>query len=985
MPGFNVLDPHLPLYRNHFLEASAGTGKTFTIEHLIVRMLQDPKGPKIHEILVVTFTKAATTELKRRVWQSLEKHGLLEAMRAFDEAQIYTIHGFCFHALQAQALETGFSLDQVEESAAQEVLLRIVKDYLRTEADCLSSKQLEKILRRYQNDIDLLVARLLSLAGRRIPIVGGKPYAALLQDLVNESEKLKQKFSLESSKLEDDLLALTTLFGKFCDRQKNLKPEFAAGLRDVVTFFEKHEGDLIDSPLILMNVDNRLKRAREVSLHYPGLLEAMQERLIPMLTQASDELTIMATLAEGARNFIEGAVEKQDLFFFDDLLKFMQKYVHEPHFASKLRSQYKAVLIDEFQDTDEMQWDIFSTLFLHNEFQGPFYLIGDPKQSIYRFRGADLYTYLKAKKALGPESAAFLDKNFRSDPPLVEALNVLFSSVSPFIFLAKTGEVIDCPPVEPALKESVRNWNDRKGRIHFVHAKEEEELFSFVVEEIKSLQIPLRDCAVLVKDRFQLERFAAFASLPLAAKLSRSLLDSPAYLIWKDFLGAVLQPRDRNKIALALGGPLFRYSLEEIAAGFEERIPLFFHYHHLLKTKGVLALFYAVIEEAFLSEMLYQDLLQLVELTVENTQSPEEALSFLLSLKLEDSESQRLKARAFGDSDAIQVMTIHASKGLEFGVVFPLGLALSTPSKRDFVREENRYVIAESDESEKTRLLYVACTRAKHRLYLPVIKGEKNSAIQLFLGEKETTSFNHPEITTSSCEGMRNATLVTREKDPLEFAELKKQMYIPQVIQSYSSLVHSEKEGVVSLKNENDLPAGADTGILLHKIFEQIDFEKAFRFKTAACLEDVIAPILKNTPLESWLQRTCTLVYQALFAPLQGESSFALADVDPKRIFKEVEFLYPTAEGYMKGFIDLFFEYKGKSYAVDWKSNHLADYSKASLEKAIQAHRYDVQAEIYTTALNRYLNQLSKPPLEGIFYIFLRGVEKNSSQGIVFL
>lgn len=984
MPGFNVLDPHLPLYRNHFLEASAGTGKTFAIENLIVRMLQDPNGPKIHEILVVTFTKAATTELKRRVWQNLEKHGLVEAMRAFDEAQIFTIHGFCFHALQGQALETGFSLDQVEESAAQEVLLRMVKDYLRTEADCLSSKQLEKILRRYQNEIDLLVTRVISLAGRRIPIVGGKPYSILSTEILSEVGRLKKKFSLEPDKLQEDLFALASLFGKFSDRQKNLKPEFSSGLLDVVTFFEKYEGDLIDSPLILMNVENRLKRAKEVSLHYPGILEALQERLIPMLTEASDDLVVMATLAEGARRFIEGAVEKQDLFFFDDLLKLMQKHVHEPQFASTVRSQYRAVLIDEFQDTDETQWDIFSTLFLHPQFKGPFYLIGDPKQSIYRFRGADLYTYLNAKKALGPESEAFLDKNFRSDPPLVDALNVFFNSVSPFITLSKTGEVIECLPVEPALKESVRTWDDGRGRIHFVHAEDEEELFSFIVEEIGRLKIPLRECAVLVKDRFQLERFAAFASLPIAAKLSRSLLDSPAYPIWKDFLGAVLQPRDRNKIALALGGPLFRYSLEEIAEGFEERIPLFFHYHHLLKTKGVLSLFYAVMQEAFPSETLYQDLLQLVELTVENTQSPEEALPFLLSLKLEDPESQRLKARAFGDSDAIQVMTIHASKGLEFGVVFPLGLALSTPSKRDFVRDENKYVIAESDETEKTRLLYVACTRAKHRLYLPVLKDEKNSAINLFLSAAHTPLI-HPEITTSHCQGKTDSKIIISKKEVLDFIQTQRNIFAPQMIQSYSSLVHLEKEGAAPLKNEHDLPAGTDTGILLHKIFEQLDFEKAFQARTAAGLEDMIAPILKNTPLEPWLERTCTLVYQALFTTLPVEPSFSLASVDPKRIFKEVEFLYPTSDGYMKGFIDLFFDYRGKSYAVDWKSNLLADYSKSSLAQAIQVHRYDIQAEIYTSALSRYLHQFSKPPLEGIFYIFLRGVEKNGSQGIVFL
>src|SRR5690606_15460837 len=123
----------------------------------------------------------------------------------------------------------------------------------------------------------------------------------------------------------------------------------------------------------------------------------------------------------------------------------MQKAIDVPKFKAKVRQKYQAAIIDEFQDTDKVQWDIFQKLFIEEPLQA-LYLVGDPKQSIYRFRKADIYTYLAARVTLGEENAYVLDTNYRSSKSLVSALNALFER--PFLYLPKLKEILPFYPVK---------------------------------------------------------------------------------------------------------------------------------------------------------------------------------------------------------------------------------------------------------------------------------------------------------------------------------------------------------------------------------------------------------------------------------------------------------------------------------------------------------------------------------------------------------
>ncbi len=925
MRGFDVLDPNLHLFENRFLEASAGTGKTFAIENLVIRLLDE--GITLDEILVVTFTRAATVELKERIRSHLNPEQLIQ----FDEAKIWTIHSFCFHCLQEQALQTGFALDQFEESSQSALLKQIIKDALRT-STILTPKQLEKVLN------ERLIDRLVSLVSQRLPI--------------EQPDWIFPKFDVDPETLLEDLIVLAPGYGKLCDRKKQVKPEVVEGLKLFTSWLAGDPVDPVDFPILKYVEANKLKRTLSPTLNHPGIVERMQEELIPKLASFSDSETILAVLAEEARVHLERVVKEEDLVFFEDLLRMMAEQVADPIFAQTVRRQYKAVLIDEFQDTDPLQWKIFSTLFLNEGFEGPVYLVGDPKQSIYRFRSADLYTYMEAKKAMGRDAYASLQTNYRSTPTLVEELNAFFAH--DFITLPKTGEIIACSPVEAA--SGLPPIDDGKGSLHYLMAESEEALFSTIVHEISRLNIPLRECAVLVNDRHQAERFLKACSLPAVSKRSRSLLDSPAFETLIELIRAAQNPRDKSALARVLGGPFFAYPIDALPEEYER----FYSYHHLLETEGLLSLFNHVVEESKLSDpKLYQDLLQLVEMGVH---VKEDLLSFYNGLMQLDSDAEQLRAWATVEEDAIQVMTIHVSKGLEFSVVFPIGIAAPYVRRKGLKRFENRLVfsdpLSESEErAEKMRQLYVACTRAKQRLYVPVL--ENDSPITTFLENSAYTAKS-----SEACE-IYPRPIYARKKTVSQAPVVLNKSYPACAMHSYTSLVTYEPREKHTLA-EGIMPPGPQTGILIHKLFEDFDFENP------ETLHPFVLKALRGTFLEAWSEEAVSMMEWALNHPLPGpDGPFSLLDVNPKKIIKEMEFLYPSDEppGFLKGFIDLFFEYEGGYYLIDWKTNII----DTTIEECVQEHHYDVQAEIYQNAVERYLSLFhDKPPFKGILYLFLR-------------
>lgn len=1006
MPGFDVLSKDLPLFENHFIEASAGTGKTFAIENIVLRLLLE--GISIEEILVVTFTNAATLELKRRIRKTIEmaletplqnenlsyllRKKLLRSLSLFDECQIQTIHGFCTTALFSDFLE------ERDVESGHEEMIKMVKDYLRTEISQFPTFQIDKLLRSYGYDLDNLIKALLKIATNRIPIVCGRSYEELKKEVFKEIEALKKNFNVNGETLFHDLLQHASCFKEMSSKQKEVKKEVQEELKRFSLLFEE-EADLSFSYVQEMKEENRLKRGlKDLSLRYDGLLERLQKNIFPLLEDIQDDLFIFARLAEGVRLHL---LKDEQIILHDDLLLMMEKKVKETSFADKIRAKYKAVLIDEFQDTDHLQWNIFSTLFNEKEFKGPLYLVGDPKQSIYRFRGADIYTYFQAKKSFKEESQKTLNRNYRSEPSLVKALNHLFSFLNPFLVLPKTHEELLCPEMDCDPKKDSTLWKDGKGSIHFILGEREEDFFTFIIEEIKALQIPLNECAVLVKDRFQAERFKKFAkehNVHAVAKKSHPLTTTEAYKVLHDLLESLSHLHSKGSVEKILAGPLFSFDIQMIEEKKEEMTIRLAELKEVLQNKRFLAFFKALNSEDFFVELiskdggldLYFDLLQLVEILQEHA-NPNEYLEYLKSLSKLSDDDEMLQAYNIGLNEGIPLYTVHGSKGLEFEVVFALGLSFSSLEKRELILDPEKRVFTFSKEAldqeklegraEKIRLFYVAATRAKKRLYLPYMEKEKNSPMAVFLEKAPLKNFHIPEITSSIYQRNELRRDFIAVKPPILFAPRELQFnFEPIEISSFSKMNSASHESVSY--PENILPPGKETGIHLHKILDELPFARARLAKTPSDMIPLFTHLIQNSPLLAWKDEIAQMMYNVFHMSLP----FTLADVDPKKTMKEMEFFYysESQKCYLKGFIDLIFEYENKIYFIDWKSNYLEDYSPKSLEKALKDHNYYLQNEIYKEAISRYA-ALCSSKIGGSYYIFLRGIKENSSDGIISL
>lgn len=1037
MAGFDVLHRDLSLDHNYFLEASAGTGKTFAIEHLFLRLLIEKEEMSVDKILVVTFTKAATHELKRRIRATLEKtllsleegknlpdflqaiiekgdsplyltkKKILRALSLFDEVKIFTIHGFCYSTL-TEELE-----GQKEET--REETVSYLRDFLRTELPTfLTPSQLDKLLRHYRNDVEKLVSALISLLLRKAPIHSGVDREAIQNSLLEIANELKMQEDFP--KVLEDLSLFASLYKGMCSKDGSLKEEVFEELQWMENF--QKQDPFSYSFLAQMTQDKRLLRKKEPSYSYPELIKKIEQNLIPLLHKGLDSETLFAYVAEKACHHVEGVLESEKILVTEDILLVMEKKLSDPLFVASIQNAFKAVLIDEFQDTDRTQWRIFKKLFL-NKLDTSLFLIGDPKQSIYRFRGGDIYTYFQAKKEFGEAFHGELSCNFRSDPELVEALNSLFSLTTPFQTLPSTGEALDYSKVHADPNKTGFVWRDGKKALHFFEAEEEEQIFNAMVEEIQYLhreyQFPYRECAVLVNDRYQAERFQKCAkkhSLHACSKKSRPLTESLAYPALMELLEGVLFYKNESSLMKALGGAIFSYSYDQLEEEKKKWVTSFSHLKEKLEGEGILPFFKELMEGCGLYEKLFQrplggelyfDLLQLCEIlastcSADNVVGAERYLTLLKNLNALSSEDESIQAHPFSLEEAVPILTIHGSKGLEFEIVLVPGVIapqqekkglVFDPEKRAFYLDESRREKEKEElQAEKMRTFYVAATRAKKRVYLPIIEGDRESVMGIF-AEKTKLKEKLPTLPFSLSKAVEKRVLSA----PLKEAPLKT-LYPPSTIllsipslpiSSFSRLAttsHSEK---ISTPSTPHLPLGAETGTLFHTILEKLPWTTL----TKASLHDLqslILPFIEGSSYMPFLEALAAPIFDAFQAPLPVEPTFSLNRVDPAKVFREMEFLYfsDKRQCYLKGFIDLLFEFDKKLYLVDWKSNYLENYSRESIEGKMRVHDYFLQKEIYQEALKKYSSLFGHYEIGGCFYIFLRSTNLKDGDGIFF-
>jgi exodeoxyribonuclease V beta subunit len=793
-----------PLKGRNLIEAAAGTGKTWSIEHLFVRLVLE-QGCRVDEILVVTFTEAATDELRARIHRRLldsrrsgaagsgaDLSRVESALADFDRAAIYTIHGFCQRVLREHAFETGssFSTELIPDQAA--LLREVAEDYWRGVITAGEPEVAAFLIHELSGPPGLL-----SLQERvKPPIYRVRPeaepvefrylarYRQALADLrelwANEGDAALQVL-LDASCLD------AKVFGGCQPGSPNTREDRVRKLRDAVEALL--EPGRMAYPLV-PGIDNLCRTTIAVKTHkgktaprHPVFdrCEDLCETARALDVELKRYLAfIKITFLAYARTEMGERKRARNRQSFDDLLLRLHATLKEGRgatLAAAVRKRFRAVLVDEFQDTDDVQYAIFETLFSRTD--GCLFWIGDPKQAIYGFRGADIFAYLRAAESA--ENRYTLEGNYRSTPALVNAVNTLFQSVpEPFLFgkigfraAEAAGKKSDSPP-------GLVIWHLEAGRFSkdgkaLAKRNAEPMVARAVAAEIRRLTtaageetVPGGGIAVLVRTNDQARSIkAALSSLGVPAVVcsTGSIFDSPEAEELQRVLMSLAAPSDAGRLKVALATSLLGATAGELDgsdpdsgwwAGHYERHR---SYADQWSREGFTPMFRTLMTGEGVKQRLLglpdgerrlTNVLHLAELlhraALADDLGPSGLLRWL-SRQRDPSTPGREEhpLRLESDARAVQIVTIHKSKGLQYRIVFcPYPWSASEAKGDDLLYHDpadgyrlTLEIGASADSpardcaarellSENLRLLYVALTRATARCYL--VWGRVNTA-----------------------------------------------------------------------------------------------------------------------------------------------------------------------------------------------------------------------------------------------------------------
>ena len=469
MSMMEPLNPlRLPLRGIRLIEASAGTGKTWTLAALYLRLVLGHGGQPAQlpaQILVVTFTRAATAELRERIRERLATAaaafrgqqepddfltGLIDeypdpssravaarqldlAAQWMDEAAVYTIHGWCQRMLAQHAFEGSESAEAIADENAR--LAEAVRDYWRCFYAGLDDADAACIADRWSNPqaLQRAIKPLLRQPTHHLR-VDAQPLPTV-DDLANalhrreaprrEAGKIARKlWSADADAIEQ---MLRTAVQTRALKNNIYKPDSLD--RDMAGLSAWLNGSKADKNLVgryaQAKLDASTSKGGAATTH--AAFAAVQTFIDAWDAESPLEPLLLAHALPWIATRIEQIRERQATPSFDDMLRQLDAALSAPHgsqLAETIATQYPLALIDEFQDTDPLQWRIFQRIYEHRA-DTALLLIGDPKQAIYGFRGADIHTYLSARDQ-AQKPTWTLTTNFRSTPALVDAVNRVF-------------------------------------------------------------------------------------------------------------------------------------------------------------------------------------------------------------------------------------------------------------------------------------------------------------------------------------------------------------------------------------------------------------------------------------------------------------------------------------------------------------------------------------------------------------------------------
>lgn len=1043
------------LDKRNLIEASAGTGKTYSIAILVLRLLiEKPNNRQQHiriqEILMVTFTNYAVAELETRVRlfvrsaydycldntgqcdetiqkvvkRAIDNNGreqttllLKEAVLMLDETSIMTIHGFCQRTLTEFAFDTGqlFGARATSKIVFDKMIDDVLNECWREKISTIKKKLWYDLLYNSFEKENARKALEHALGGKTLTQLND--YNNELEDqnaLINRMDEIDATRTQLLDNLQQDLIDNKSDYLARTQKNKNSKNWGEEPFLNPESLFKKihkcQTDEIKEEFSEVTAIENECKRLKAALKNAKHLLV---------------EKVLQYVVREGVKK-IEALKQKNSVFSFDDMIKRVAEAVKEnPAFCEQLRKKYKAVFVDEFQDTDKDQYSIFNTVFQKDTL---LFYIGDPKQSIYAFRKADINTYFKARSE-GVDRILEMNTNFRSSQDMVTALNLFFKPHKDFdtFHYGQDEQGIAYIPVKtPAnkpFKHLMINKEDQKPLSVFKQATKGLIPNGVAANVVQLLEdgclmnadgqeekIKPSDIGILVRDKWgadAVKKALARYKIPAVTIDDKKILESEEA---KELLYVLIAVDDikKNNINRALLTRFTGYTIEQLLSVDEEKtLNRFKAYKDAWSApgKGVFVMLMRFMADYNVRSVLQNisaddgarivsNVLQLIELlhtiSVRKQYSPTELINWLNSCvegKTEDGDEY--EQRMESDENAVNIITIHKSKGLEYNIVFAPYLDLETTISSkiktvEYRNEENGdYYFSDANllkdlydkkfldwqkkqtEQENRRLLYVALTRAKYKCYIHTNIGRKNTTMATFLeGLNASTNatwenyieqkdslpevpFNYQYISNTANVPVAYKTCEGFSLEQINWRKL-----------SYSALSPSHIGAAIeNRKNpENeydqfvfrDLKRGAKTGNLLHYIFENIDFaneknwnklvENAIKrtgYNNSTWTNDKLIALLRNT-LQSEIRTP--------------NDNFSMSQVSTEQRLNELEFDFPLKpfhtnqlkslaeeisqwdvkdleqlEGIMNGKIDLFFEKNGKYYVLDWKSNYLGD------------------------------------------------------------
>ncbi|EPJ0880203.1 TPA: exodeoxyribonuclease V subunit beta [Citrobacter freundii] len=802
------LDPlRLPLTGERLIEASAGTGKTFTIAALYLRLLLGlggsaafPRPLTVEELLVVTFTEAATEELRGRIRSNIHElriaclrettdnplyarlldeiadkkqaaQWLLLAERQMDEAAVFTIHGFCQRMLSLNAFESGMLFEQ--QLIEDESLLRYqaCADFWRRHCYPLPRDIAQVVFETWKGPQALLRDIDRYLQGEA-PVIKAPPpddetLASRHEQILARINQIKQQWRDSVDEL-DGLLEASGI-----DRRKFNRANQGKWI-EKISAWAQEETQSYQLPDALEKFSQRFLEERTkaggITPQHP-LFVAIDELLSEPLTLR--DLVITRALAE-IRAAVAEEKRRRGELGFDDMLSRLDAALRSASgdaLATAIRTRFPVAMIDEFQDTDPQQYRIFRRIWQHQP-DTALLLIGDPKQAIYAFRGADIFTYMKARSEVSAHYT--LDTNWRSAPGMVNSVNTLFSQMddafmfreipfSPVKFAEKNQSLqfVLHGETQPAMSmwlmegEScgvgdyqnymaqvcamqIRDWlkAGHSGAAQLVSGKASSPVRASDI----SVLVRSRQEAALVRDALtQL----AIPSVYLSNRDSVFETLEAQELLW--VLQAVMTPERENTLRSALATSMMGLNAQDLEAlnndenAWDAVVEEFDGYRQIWHKRGVMPMLRALMAARQIAENLLAtaggerrltDILHISELLQEagSQLESEHALVRWLSQHIlePDSNASSQQLRLESDKHLVKIVTIHKSKGLEYPLVWLPFITNFRVQDQAFYHDRSSFEavldLSDAEESvelaeaerlaEDLRLLYVALTRS---------------------------------------------------------------------------------------------------------------------------------------------------------------------------------------------------------------------------------------------------------------------------------